>query len=546
MELKTAQVINTDVLAIGGGGAGLRAAIEARKYGLSVLLVSESRVGFRNNTAISGAGFAAVGIWKGHGDSPEAHLRDIVTAGRFINDRRMVETVTRGAKQQVYDLMRFGVNFRQRDGEILMRQQPGHSYPRHVNVEALRGVNITRPMRQYAAGMGIQFMEGILVTKLLRAEDRVVGALGIDDKGQVVVLNAKSTILATGGGGQLYLRTNNAIGMTGDGYALAYEVGVTLRDMEFVQFYPTTWGKNGSKMCIYERLLPRDATIRNSLGEDILKRYGMDDFVSVTRDVLTRTIMQEIVAGRGIEGRVIFDLTTMPEEKARELYSSGLVRKGDYPDKVPVAPAVHFFIGGVKINQNGETGVNGLYAAGEVCGGVHGANRLAGNAITEMFVFGTITGDVAATEASKVGRIPPPPGEVAAEVERLIALASGSGGGNLEQLQQSLKQTMWDKVGVIRDRKGLENARREIAALREQLRTVSLIDYRQLSQAVKLANMLTVAEMVCRAALTRTESRGAHYRDDYPEEDERWLKVIEIHDQNGEMTLSVNPVNSSP
>ena len=543
MKSKTTQIVRTDVLVIGGGGAGLRAAIEAREHGVDVVLVSESPVGLRNNTAISKATIAATGIRKEPGDSPELHLRDTIAGGRFINDRKMVETMTRQVKQQVYDLMKFGVNFKKQDGGIFVWQLPGHKYPRHVSGEAFRGTDFTRPMREYAVRAGIQLMEGVLVTKLLLAEDMVAGAVGVDDKGQVFVLNAKSVILATGGAGEVYLRTSNARGLTGDGYALAYEVGATLRDMEFIQFYPTAWGKHGSKICLYEKYIPKGAIIRNSLGEDILRRHGMDDFASVTRDKLTRTIMEEVFEGRGVEGSVVFDFTTMPEGEVQELYHDGLVRKGESPGKLQIAPAAHFFMGGVKVNEKGETGINGLYAAGEVCGGMHGTNRIGGNALAEAFVFGAIAGEAAAARASKMEQIPALQSEIRAEVERLTELTSGSRQGNVEQLKQSLKQTMWDKIGVIRDRKNLEEARREIVALREELRAVSLPDSRQLPQAIKLANMLTVSEMVRRAALTRTESRGAHYRADYPEEDnERWLKVIEICCQSGEMTLSITPI----
>jgi len=547
LELKTIQTITTDVLVIGGGGAGLRAAIEARKYGLDVVLVSESPVGFKNNTAISGAAFAASGIRKEPGDSPDVHIKDTMNAGRFINDRRLVAALARGATQQVYDLIKFGVNFKRDDGELFVMQAPGHTYPRAVATEIFVGHHITRPMRQYAASAGIQFMEGIPITKLLRVGDTVVGALGIGDKGQVFVFNAKSTILATGGAGGLYLRTDNAVGLNGIGYALAYEVGATLRDMEFVQYYATAWGKHGRKIYDYETLVPRGATIRNSLGEDILKRRGMGDFSLVTRDIMARVIMEEIVEGRGIEGNVIIDFSTIPQDKVPELYGCGLVSKGGgYPEKVQVAPTVHFFMGGIEINESSETGIDGLYAAGEVCGGIHGANRLGNNAITEILVFGTIAGDKAATRASKMNRIPASQSKVAAEVERLIELASGRNHENLEQLQWSLKQTMWDKVGVIRNKKSLEDAQREILTLREQLGTVSLTDYRQLSQAVKLANMLTVSEMICSAALTRTESRGAHYRTDYPEENNKqWLKNIEISSKNRHMTLKVIPVQGA-
>ncbi len=544
MEVRITAKVNTEVLVIGGGAAGLRAAIEARKLGLNVLLVSESPVGFRNNTAISGGGFVTSSIWKGIGDSPDVHLRDTLIAGRFLNDQRLLAAITYGIKQQVYDLMEFGVKYAERDGELLVRQMPGHSHPRSISGEGFRpGVYITRPMRKYADDLGVRFMEGILISKLLRTEDSVVGAVGIDDRGQIRVLEARSTILATGGAGQLYLRTNNTLGMTGDGYILAYEAGATLRDMEFVQFYPTTWGKNGSKMCIYERLLPRGATIRNCLGEDVLKRHGIVGFAEATRDILTRIIMKEIVAGRGIEGNVNFDLTTMPEEQAQELYRSGLLRPDSLPDKVPVAPAAHFFIGGVKINENGETGINGLYAAGEVSGGAHGANRLAGTALSETFVFGAISGDRAASRASKMSQISVSESEVEAEVERLTHLASRNGREKLDQLQKSLKQTMWDNVGVIRNEKSLGDAQKQIVALKQQLKEVSIRNHRLLLQVIKIANMLTLSEMVCRAALTRIETRGAHYRTDFPDEnDEQWLRTIEISYKDGNMVIEVIPI----
>jgi len=541
MELKTPQTVNTDVLVIGGGAAGLRAAIEAKKHVLNVVLLSESPVGFRNNTAISGGVFAASGIWKGTGDSPEVYFRDTVTGGRLINDQRLVDVMTRGATQQVYDLMQFGVNFEKQDGDLKVQHSPGHTYPRQVGVKA--GISLTRPMREYAASMGVQFEEGILVTKLLKVGDMVAGVLGIDDKGQVLVLKAKSTILATGGAGELYLRSDNALGTTGDGYALAYEIGASLRDMDFVQFYPTALGEYARKTCDYGILVSQGAIIRNSLGKDILEKYGMKELKLMTRDILSRAIMIEIAENRGIEGNLALDFSGIPEEESKTVRQ--FTHSRYYPEKVLVASTAHFFMGGVEINENCETEFDGLYAAGEVCGGTHGANRIEGNALTETLVFGTIAGDRAAARATKMKQIPAPDSQVAAEVERLRDLVSHQGRENLNELQQSLKRTMWHKVGVIRNGKGLADAQREILALREQLRAVSPADCRQLSQVIKLGNMLTVSEMVCKAALARTESRGAHYRTDYPEQnDAQWLKTIEVCCHNGEMTLRAVPVNS--
>ena len=540
LDVKNVPTIDADVLVIGGGAAGLRAAIAARKHDVKVVLAAESPAGFRNNTAISGANIAASGIGPEPGDSPEVHLEDTIVGGRLINDRGLVAVMTRGARQQVHDLMEFGVSFRRRDGgELLVRQAPGHTYPRHVAAESAKGIDISRPMRQYAASIGVKFIEGISVTRIIRAKDTVVGAFGIDKWGRILVIKAKSTVLATGGAGHIYLRTNNAIGLTGDGYALAYEVGATLQDMEFVQFYPTAGGERGSQMCFYEALLPIGATLRNSSAEDILERHGLKDYISVTRDVLTKTIMKEIVSGRGVEGNVIFDFTTVPEGKAWRLFRSGMVRgEGDLRQR-PVAPTAHFFMGGIRINENSETEISGLYAAGEVCGGVHGANRLAGNALTEMLVFGTVAGNQAASSAARMEHTPDSQSEIVAAVTMLREMASGAGGESLDQLQHSLLRTVWDKVGILRDGPGLEQAQQVILTSREQLARVSPADNRQLIQAVKLANLLTVSEMVCRAALMRTESRGAHCRTDHPEEDnERWLKTIEIGGRGGEMTLS--------
>ncbi len=545
LELETPQRTTADVLVIGSGAAGLRAAIAARKHDVDVVLLSESPVGFRSNSAISRAVFATAGVWPDAGDSPEAHLEDIISGGRLVGDRRLVAAMTHAIRQQVDDLQEFGVSFVRREGELRVGRAPGHSFPRHVSVVENRGINITRPMRQYAAGIGVRFLEGVRVTDLLRDGNRVVGVLGLDVRGQVSVIGAGSTVLATGGAGRAYLRTNNAVGSTGDGYALAYRVGAVLRDMEFVQFYPTGWRKDGSKMCFYEGLLPIGATIRNSLGEDILAKHGLSDFTLVTRDRLARAIMTEIAEGRDVDGNVIFDLTTVPEDRARALQAARRMSQAVGYEKVPVSPTVHFFMGGIRTNENAETGVGGLYAAGEVCGGIHGANRLGGNAISETLVFGEIAGNRAAAAVAGLQSVPVPDSEVNAGMERLRERGSGRRRESLDWLRQSLRQTMWDKVGVIRYGLKMEEALGEIAALREQLRLASLADYRDLYQAAKMANTLTVAEMVCRAALTRTESRGAHYRSDYPEEDnERWLKNIEISRGNGEMVLIPVPVQN--
>ena len=544
MDFKDPQRVETDVLVIGGGAAGIRAAIEAKRHGLDVVLVSESKVGFKNNSAISKAVFAATGIRKGSDDSPEEHVEDTVNSGRLINDKLLVATMARDARQQFYDLGEFGARYQERDGEPFIAPVPGHKYLRHLFFESRRGISFTVPMRKHASRVGVRFVEGVLVTKLLQHENRVVGTQGIDKEGQSYVFHAKATVLASGGAGGIYLRTNNAIGISGDGYALAYQTGAVLRDMEFVQFYPTSQCNTGRKMVMYEPLVRKGLTLKNSIGEEILKKYGMGVKTKITRDVLARAIMIEIFEGRGIDGCLLMGTEENPKAAEKSpIEGNRSIKEG--PKGRKVAPTTHFFMGGVKINEKSETGIEGLYAAGEVCCGVHGANRLAGNAITETFVFGTIAGNQAANEAKREKRINVSESAISSEMNRLRELASFRGEGNLEELVGKLRRTMWERVGILRDREGLERALGEIRVLREQTRTIPAPGAKDLIQAVKMANMLTVSEIVCRAALTRTETRGAHYRADFPEEDnEHWLKSIEIFQQNGEMCLKPVPVKT--
>ncbi len=541
MELKPPNKITTDVLVIGGGGAGLRAAIEARKHNVEVLLISQSPVGYANNTAIAGGGLAAVTGTGNPLDNPEIHFRDTIIAGRLINDQRLVKVMTNLAAQQISDLDKLGVKFVKGDDTLLLLPAAGHTYPRTVLGEGTKGTALTRPLRQYAEGVGIQFMETILVTKLLKTKDSVFGAVGVSEGGEVFVFDAKSTILATGGPGEMFLRTSNVPGATGDGYALACEAGVPLQDMEFVQFYPTSLGGRGTRsLVLYEQLTPIEGVvIRNSLGEDVLERYGISEPYLATRDRVARSIMLELLEGRDIDGTVVIDLEAVSDQDYQQLSQSIPALTHERKKKFPVAPTAHFFMGGVKINENCETEIEGLFAAGEVAGGIHGANRLSSNALTDIFVFGAIAGKNAAERALKLGRPPMDEKQARDAVDRLRELASSEGSENLEKLRDLQKETMWHNVGIIRNQKSLENALQEIRVLAERYKRISIGGPRELVRAIELGNMLTVSEIIARAALERTESRGAHYRSDYPDENNQdWLKNIALSLKDGQMTLS--------
>ncbi len=549
MSPKISEVINqqTDVLIIGGGGAGLKAAIAAREKGSEVLLVSKSRAGFGNNTAIARGAFAASGGWRDSRDNSTVHEEDTLRSGRFINNARLVQVLTRNSPQQVYDLEKFGVNFIKVEGMYRLGHVPGHTYPRNVGCVELIGTGLSFPMRRYALGLGTKVLEGVIITRLLKKGNAIVGAVGVDGKGQAYCFRAKSTILAAGGLGQIYQRTNNAAEATGDGYALAYEVGLPLQDMEFVQFYPTCLSRPGAMSLVaYEHLvIIGGAILRNSLGQNIAELHGLTTPLDITRDKLARAIMLEIKAGRSHNGFVSLDLTAIPESK-RDRCSSSLPKGTSFEQSnLLVSPVVHYAMGGVQINERSETALEGLYAAGEVCGGIQGANRLAGNALTDIFVFGEIAGKGAAERAGTTRMPNIDDSMVKTEVTRLESWLNKSGKEKVSDLIASLKKTMWDNVGAVRDEAGLKQAIAEIGELRPALDLVGVNSPKEWLQALRLDKMLTVSEMVAKSAMMRKESRGAHYRSDYPEEkDPEWRCNVVVRKEGEKMSLKVIPVSS--
>ena len=542
MQFKDDQTISCEVLVIGGGGAGLRAAIEAREQGAEVIVVSKSRVGYASNTYISKAIFAATGLGESL-DNPSAHLRDTIISGRFINDQDLAAAMTREAPAQVAFLENCGVQFDKKGGTIRISRVPGHTHPRHVNAPSHVGRDFVPPLRNYARKIGVRFVDKTIITKLFVQNDSIAAATGVTEDGCFLTIAANCTVLASGGYAQAFLHTNNAPGITGDGQALAFGLGVPLKDMEFVQFYPTAIGKTGSKTILYEAFLQHsDALLINAKGEDIIAKHGLTDPMLITRDRLARTIMQEVLEGTDEDGSVIMDLTPVPEEMAiqmRSLLPSGW---STGRRKFIVSPTVHFCMGGVIIDTDAETSVPGLFAAGEVCAGVHGANRLGGNSLSEVFGMGAMAGKRAAERCGSLG-----PPEIRRqgidnEKNRLISCFS-SDGEDLKSLGRTLKVIMWNKAGVVRDSRGLQKALEQIDELKSPGLKVKITNVGGLMRYIEYQNLLLLSEMVCRAALLRAESRGSHYRTDYPEEDnDNWLKNIVIHGDLQEMCFESVPV----
>ena len=523
MKLKLQKMLNCDVLVIGGGGAGLRSAIAAKKNHANVLLVSKSRLGRATNTYISKAVIAASG-WGVPEDNKDVHMDDTIKGGRFLNDQSKVAMIAERIGPEIAFLKECGVNFTMQDGSPQLLKIPGHLYARHVHGENWTGSDLVLPLIRRARQMGVRSKDHVFVTRLLASDGHITGAAGVTPDGDFVVIRAKTVVLATGGFAHIFLNTNNASGITGDGLALAYELGVALKDMEFVQFYPTAMGKRGSRLLLYEKLLAqKEVVLKNREGEDIIRKNGISDPTQVTRDQLAQLIMKEIKDDRTGSQQIIMELGSLSEETAREL--TQLIPSSWWKGQkhFKVAPTTHFCMGGVVTDQWGETSQSGLFTVGEVTAGAHGANRLGGNALAEVFSMGSLVGLKAAEMAMKIALHPPAQEEVDNEISRLEGMFSKQG-ASPQELIRDLKTMMWHKVGIIRKKKELEEALERLqgpwpqAAIENPGDLIKLLEFR---------NMRLIAEMVCIAALQRTESRGSHYRVDHHEEDNRqWLKNI--------------------
>ena len=529
--------LSCDVLVIGGGGAALRAAIASRETGVDVLVVSKTRVGFGNNTYLSKASWAAPGL--GHPeDSQQVYVGDTLLGGCFLNDQRMVERVARGAERLIPFMEKCGVRFATRDGRMVFDHAPGHTYPRHVRGENRTGGDLMHPIQDYSRRIGVRLLDRVFITDLILQEDRVAAALGFSQDGAFYSIGFRCAVLATGGYARIFLHTNNAPGIQGDGQAIAFELGVPLKDMEFVQFYPTALGKEGSRLLLYEALIFRaGARIKNAVAEDVLTKHGLDAPGRLTRDHLSRAIRGEIEKGLGIEGGVIMDLSGIPGESLAAL--SSLFPAGWSPatKELVVSPTAHFCMGGVVADSEAETSVAGLFAAGEVCAGVHGANRLAGNALLETFVMGEVAGTNAGLRAKETALLRVPEREVRQGKARLESLFSDTG-EDAKAFCRSLRSIMWEKGGIIRSADGLGRALALIEDLQSRSKKCRADNPVQLMRRLDLRNMLLVSKMVCEAGLFRSESRGAHYRSDCPEQrDPEWQKNIVIKKGNGQKMI---------
>jgi len=585
-----------DVLVIGAGGAGLRAAIEASAHGAKVGLVTKSLLGKAHTVMAEGGAAAAMGNVDER-DNWKVHFSDTMRGGQYLNNWRMAEIHAKEAPDRVRELEAWGAVFdRTKDGRILQRNFGGHRYPRLAHVGDRTGLEMIRTLQDHGIHQGIEVhMETTILTLLLDG-GRVAGAFGYDrERGRFLLFPAKAIVLATGGIGRSYKITSNSWEYTGDGLALAYHAGAALMDMEFVQFHPTgmVWPPSVQGILVTEGVRGEGGILKNKEGrrfmfDDIPEnyrnqtadnpeegwRYTQGDRNArrppelLTRDHVARCIMREVKAGRGSPHKGVYldiawikeKLPNSAEHIKRKLPSmyhqfKQLADVDITKEPMEVGPTMHYMMGGIKVDAETEMStVPGLFAAGECAAGLHGANRLGGNSLSDLLVFGKRAGEHAAefAKANGAARVDEAAVDrVAREALQPFERAS-SGAEGPYQIQYELQEMMQHNVGIVRAEHEMQQALKEIIRLEEQASRVGVYGNREFNAgwhtALDLPNLLTVSEAVTRAAIERKESRGGHFRDDYPEKNPDYgtFNITVKQASNGDMQITRVPISDLP
>jgi succinate dehydrogenase / fumarate reductase flavoprotein subunit len=591
------ETFDHDVLVIGAGGAGLRAAIAASAAGVKVGLVCKSLLG-KAHTVMAEGGVAAALANVDDRDNWHVHFADTMRGGQYLNNWRMAELHAREAPDRVRELEAWGAVFdRTPDGRILQRNFGGHKYPRLAHVGDRTGLEMIRTLQDHSIHQGIDVHMECTILRLLTDGDRIAGAFGYDrERGRFRLFRCKAIVLATGGIGRAYSITSNSWEYTGDGQALAYHAGAALQDMEFVQFHPTgmIWPPSVRGILVTEGVRGEGGVLLNKDGrrfmfDDIPEnyrsqtadneeegwRYTQGDKNArrppelLTRDHVARCIMREVREGRGSpHGGVILDISwikqKMPDARQhimRKLPSmyhqfKQLADIDITTTPMEVGPTTHYVMGGIRVNGDTQMSTRpGLFAAGECAAGLHGANRLGGNSLSDLLVFGKRAGDFAAEFARSHGSATVDSGQV--DEARRAALAPferapAAEGGGPYQVMQDLQVMMQEQVGIVRREQEMTRALQAIDQLKARAARVGVPGNREYNPgwhtALDLGNLLTISEAVARAALDRKESRGGHFRDDYPDKDAAYGKfnIVIRKGEDGRMQLSREPVPELP
>ena len=551
-----------DVLIIGAGGAGLRAALGALAQGANVGVVCKSLLG-KAHTVMAEGGIAAAMGNVDAADNWRTHFRDTMRGGKFLNDWRMAQIHAQEAPERVHELEQWGALFdRTKDGEILQRAFGGHTFRRLAHVGDRTGLEMIRTLQDRGVQMGIDVYMECTISRLLKDGDRVAGAFGYwREQGRFVLFRAKSIVLATGGIGKAYKITSNSWEYTGDGMALAYNAGAELKDMEFVQFHPTgmVWPPGVQGLLVTEAVRGEGGILRNKLGERFMEKYDPKRMELSTRDVVARSIYTEVREGRGTEhGGAYLDISHKPAEYVKKKLPSMYHQFKELADvditkgPMEVGPTCHYMMGGIRVEaETAQSSVPGLFAAGEAAAGLHGANRLGGNSLSDLLVFGRRAGLAAADHAKTVQNTPLDPAQIEAAARELLAPFERKEGENPYTIHRDLQDVMQNLVGIFRTREDLTRAMAELGKLKARAEHLSVEGSRMFNPGWHLAqdlkSMLTVSEAVTRSALAREESRGAHSRIDYPAFDATWGTKNNIIARAGNtMTLRQSPVREMP
>ena len=581
-----------DVLVIGAGGAGLRAAIESSALGARTALVCKSLLG-KAHTVMAEGGIAAALANVDAEDDWRVHFHDTMSGGKMLNNWRMAELHAKEAPERVYELERWGAVFdRTKDGRILQRAFGGHRYKRLSHVGDRTGLEMIRTLQDKGVHQGIDVYMECRITRLLKDGNRVSGAFGYwRETGRFIVFKAKAVILATGGIGKAYKITSNSWEYTGDGHAMAYEAGADLIDMEFVQFHPTgmVWPPGVRGLLVTEAVRGEGGILRNSKGERFMFKYlpeaNKKDFAETdeesrqwvedslagrksssrrppelsTRDNVARSIYTEVKEGRGSpHGGAFLDISYQPADRVKKKLPSMYHQFLELADvditKEPmeVGPTCHYIMGGVRVDADTcASTVQGLFAAGEVTGGMHGANRLGGNSLSDLLVFGQRAGVGAASYARTA--VPPKVSdtEIDLGVKEANAPFDRAKGESPYDIQRDLQESMGGNVGIFRVEADLQEGLKQIEQLKQRAKNLSVEGSRLYNPgwhlALDLRNLLIVSEAIARAALLRKESRGAHSRLDYPKTDSHFGKVnMSVSKSADRMNIHETPLSEMP
>ena len=588
------EVHEHDVLVIGAGGAGLRAAIEASAAGVRVGLVCKSLLG-KAHTVMAEGGIAAALANVDARDNWKVHFADTMRGGQYLNQWRMAELHAKEAPDRVRELEAWGAVFdRTKDGRILQRHFGGHKYPRLAHVGDRTGLEMIRTLQDHGVHQGIDVYMEHTVLSLLKDGDRVVGAFGYErERGRFEIFRAKAVVLATGGIGRAYKITSNSWEYTGDGHALAYDAGADLIDMEFVQFHPTgmVWPPSVMGILVTEGVRGEGGILTNKEGRRFMFDAIPENYRAqtadneeegwrycqggkdarrppelLTRDHVSRCIVQEIKEGRGSpHGGVYLDISWIKQKlpnaaehikrKLPSMYHQfkQLADIDITEQPMEVGPTTHYIMGGVHVDPDTQMSrVPGLFAAGECAAGINGANRLGGNSLSDLLVFGKRAGEFAAKFAKEnsLGKIDN--GRIESVAREALAPFERRDGENPYQVQKDLQDTMQDLVGIVRDENEMREALGKIDGFKNRAEKAAVTGNREYNPgwhtAIDLRNLLTVSEAITRAALERKESRGAQFRDDYPDKNEQFAKVNTkiAKAADGSMQVRLEPLPEMP